>query len=160
MAAVTIHQGSYESIPAGASPGLLFVKELLPSFDSLGKPAIPVRSFFNETTKFVTNSNDPSPVGQVLQGLVKRVERLAKLYHEVHTVYDIASEDGSRTVIFEATNVRVFKKDSEQRECKVKEVTVLELKPSADGKLEAVEVRTTMENQAITQLSTQIAHGA
>ncbi|KAK6077189.1 hypothetical protein SCUP234_00867 [Seiridium cupressi] len=149
MATTSIHIGSLESIPGGASPGLLFLKELLPSWDALGKPPKPVREFFNNETSFVTNSNDPTPVGQVLQGLIKRVDRLAKLHREVTAAYDIGKEDGTRTVIFEAINSRVLKNDPSNTEVKGKEVTVLELKP-VDGKLVAVEVRTTLENHALS----------
>ncbi|KAK9772451.1 putative SnoaL-like domain-containing protein [Seiridium cardinale] len=149
MATTSIHIGSLESIPGGASPGLLFLKELLPSWDALGKPPKPVREFFNNETSFVTNSNDPTPVGQVLQGLIKRVDRLAKLHREVTAAYDVGKEDGTRTVIFEAINSRVLKNDPSNTEVKGKEVTVLELKP-VDGKLVAVEVRTTLENHALS----------
>ncbi|KAM0819209.1 hypothetical protein AB5N19_05024 [Seiridium cardinale] len=149
MATTSIHIGSLESIPGGASPGLLFLKELLPSWDALGKPPKPVREFFNNETSFATNSNDPTPVGQVLQGLIKRVDRLAKLHREVTAAYDIGKEDGTRTVIFEAINSRVLKNDPSNTEVKGKEVTVLELKP-VDGKLVAVEVRTTLENHALS----------
>lgn len=149
MASATIHIGSYQSIPAGASPGLVFLKELLPSWDALGKPPKPVREFFNNETTFVTNSNEPTPAGQVLQGLIKRVERLAKFHRDVTSAYDIGKEDGSRTVIFEAINSRVLKNDPSGTEVKGKEVTILELKP-VDGKLVAVEVRTTLENHALS----------
>ncbi|KAH8653375.1 hypothetical protein BX600DRAFT_515651 [Xylariales sp. PMI_506] len=158
MATVTIHRGLYEDIPADSSAGLLFLKELLPSYDALGKPPVPVRDFFAEGSKVLTNSNDASPIGQVLQGLIKRVERLSKLYHEGVVAYDIASSDGSHTVIFESYNIRTFKKDPEAREVRVKEVTTFELKPTGDGGLLAVEIRTVMENHAITQITNQIVH--
>lgn len=148
MATTTIHTGPLASIPSGATPGLLFLKELIPSWDALGKPPRPVREFFNNETTFVTNSNEPTPVGQVLQGLIKRVERLAKLSREISIAYDIGKEDGSRTVIFEAINSRVLKNDPSSTEVKGKEVTILELKP-VDGKLVAVEARTTLENHAL-----------
>lgn len=148
MAATSIHTGDIASIPSSATPGLLFLKDLLPSWDALGKPPKPVREFFNSETTFVTNSNDPTPVGQVLQGLVKRVDRLAKLSREVTIAYDIGKKDGGRTVIFEAINSRVLKNDPSSTEVKGKEVTILELKP-VDGKLVAVEVRTTLENHAL-----------
>ncbi|KAI1868158.1 uncharacterized protein JN550_006646 [Neoarthrinium moseri] len=159
MASASVHAGPYQSIPDSATPGLLFLKAFLPSYDALGKPPTPLRDFFSNETRFTTNSKDASPVGQVLQGFVKRVERLAKLYHEVAVAYDIGNGDGSRTVIFEGINGRVLKNDPEQRETRVKEVTVIELKP-VDGKLVAVDVRTTMENHSLTQLQRQLGVGA
>ncbi|KAH6660813.1 hypothetical protein BKA67DRAFT_549267 [Truncatella angustata] len=159
MATTSVHIGSYESIPSSASPGLVFLKELLPSWDALGKPSKPVREFFNNETVFVTNSNDPTPVGQVLQGLIKRVDRLAKLHREVSVAYDIGKEDGSRTVIFEAINTRVLKNDPSNTEVKGKEVTILELKP-VDGKLVALEARTTLENHALNVHQRKIGGGA
>lgn len=153
MAAVSIHTGGYELIPDGASPGLAFLKDMLPSYDALGKPPKPVRSFFNNESKVITNSKDVVPIGAVLQGFLKRHERLSKLHHEVLVAYDVAKPDGTHTVIVEGYNVRVLR--GSEKEIRVKEVTILELKPGPEGGLVAAEVRATIENQPLLALKAQ-----
>ncbi|KAF7531565.1 hypothetical protein G7054_g8762 [Neopestalotiopsis clavispora] len=127
MASASVHTGSIDTIPAGATPGLLFLKELLPSWDALGKP--------------------PKPVRAAGPGQARREARQV-LPHR-HGRLRHWQGGRTRTVIFEAVNSRVLKNDPGATEVKGKEVTILELKP-VDGKLVAVEVRTTLENHAMS----------
>lgn len=87
MAATSIHVGDLHSTPDSASPGLLFLKYLIPMLDSL-KPegeALALTAVMAPGATFtIDNNNPPSTTEQVLPLLLVRAQKLASFGHELH----------------------------------------------------------------------------
>lgn len=171
---VTVHNGPYTSIPPTASPGLIFLKNFLPALDSLDAERHPVSPFLTPNAAIIVGSQPAKRGSQVVPLLEVRSKHLERFRHDVHVVWDIehghsglgsgsgGMEDrnsgggkgggGRRTVMFEATNVTLFKNDPDQFEVSVKEFNVVELEPAADagrGGLVANEIRTFMDPRPV-----------
>src|SRR6516164_7729350 len=106
---VFIHYGSYESIPQNASPGLLFLKELLPRLDSLEPDAKPITLFLAPGAGFVVNGGNPSTIDVVQSMFKMRSEKLSLFRHDVKVAWDIEKSDMKRTVMYESVSVTTFK---------------------------------------------------
>lgn len=172
MAGTQIHYGPYDAIPATASPGLLFLKNLLPALDSLGpfdahgepigQPAL--IQFLAPGATFVMNGGPPIQAVDVLQMLPKRSERLSRFHHDVRVAWDIAAGDGSgkRTVMYESTSISTFKADPEAVQVKVAEFNIVELVPTTDpttgeATLKAVQLRAFLDGAPVTSRAQLIA---
>ncbi|KAH9893090.1 hypothetical protein F4778DRAFT_784547 [Xylariomycetidae sp. FL2044] len=160
MAQTTIHQGPYESIPSTASPGLLFLKELLPVLDSLEPDQAALRSLLSPDATFTSNAHPTNSLNTVLPLFARRGEKVARFHHEVSYAWDIAAEPGgsttagARTVLYESVSTTVFKGDPDANEAKVKEFNIVELAPKkAGGPLHAVALRTIMDASPVTKLA-------
>lgn len=159
MTETHIHRGPYNEIPATASPGLLFLKSLLPALDSLGPfngtPELSMYLAPNAT--FIMNSGAAIPAASILQMLPKRGEKLSKFRHDVHMAWDIAATDGSgkRTVMYESTSTSCFKLDPEAVEIKVGEFNIVELVLTEDSvtgvtELKALQLRAFLDGAPVT----------
>ncbi|EJP69865.1 hypothetical protein CRV24_008815 [Beauveria bassiana] len=180
MADVQVHCGPYESISDTASPGLLFLRRLLPALDSLGpfdardgqRPPQLVRLLAPDAT-FVMNGGPPLPAVDVLQMLPKRAERLARFRHDVRMAWDVAPRGdgygdgagaGRRTVMYESTSVSVFKADPEAVEVRVAEFNVVELvlvtdPETGEASLKALQLRAFLDGGPVTSRAQMIAAG-
>ncbi|OAA49790.1 hypothetical protein BBO_01425 [Beauveria brongniartii RCEF 3172] len=174
MTDVQVHCGPYESIPDTASPGLLFLRRLLPALDSLGpfdardgqRPPQLV-SLLAPNATFVMNGGPPLPAVDVLQMLPKRADRLARFRHDVRMAWDVACRgdgDGRRTVMYESTSVSVFKADPEAVEVRVAEFNIVELVLVADpemgeASLKALQLRAFLDGGPVTSRAQMIAAG-
>jgi hypothetical protein len=155
MAQTHIHVGSCETITPDASPGLLFLSQLLPALDSLEPDTTLLLGLLTPDCVFVINSRPPAPAEHVMGMLAMRGNMLSKFGHDVHTAWDVLNDDGSRTVLFESTSVSVFNGDPEKVEAKVKEFSILEL-VSTEGKesgapWKARELRTYMDQTPVSE---------
>jgi hypothetical protein len=133
MAQTTIHQGSFDAIPPTATPGLLWLKDYIAIVDSLDGDAGRIASFTTSEARFVFNGNVGGTTSQVAAMLGKRSEKLRAFRHEGAVAWDIAKEDGTRTVLFESTSVTEFKEDNEGTGARVAEFGVVELVKEASG---------------------------
>lgn len=155
MAQTYIHKGPYQSIPEDASPGLLFLKALLPALDSLGPfhGTPDVANYLAPNAVFIINNGGPVQAASVLGMLEMRASKLSKFGHAVEMVWDIDNADGSRTLMYESTSVTVFKEDSEGVEVKIKEFNVIELAKSVDGKglhgLQAIQLKAYLDGSPV-----------
>ena len=164
MSQVSIHRGPYTAIPADASPGLLFLRALLPELDSLGPfDGTPkLMSLLAPSAVFVINGGAPMPARDVLPMFERRAETVAEFRHEVDVAWDMARGNdgdggvGARTVMYESTSVTVCKDDPEGVEVRVRECNVLELVPAREGDGEggaagfkAVELRAFLDGAAV-----------
>ncbi|KAJ5691813.1 hypothetical protein N7462_001236 [Penicillium macrosclerotiorum] len=93
---VSIHHGSYESIPADASPGLIFLQRFMPVVDAINPGQCSITSFFTPSAPILINSNPPSSASQAVPLLHVRSRHLAHFHHKVHIAWDIdlSSETG------------------------------------------------------------------
>lgn len=146
MAETHTHHGSIDTIPSDASLGLLFLKSFLPIIDSLNFDGEALSKLLTPDATFNINHHAPMATEIVLSVLSNRSTMVAKFGHELDTVWDIAKEDGTRTVLYQSTSTTVFKDDSE--ELKVKEFNVIELVSTEDG-LKAWQLRTYMDASPI-----------
>ncbi|KAJ6443418.1 cell wall biogenesis protein Mhp1 [Purpureocillium lavendulum] len=178
MSQASIHRGSYTAIPADASPGLLFLKALLPELDSLGPfagtPAL--MSLLTPTAVFIINGGPPIPARDMLPMFERRAETVAEFRHDVDVAWDVAHESqnddddddndaaaaaagpgsGRRTVMYESTSVTVFRDDPERVEVRVREFNVVELVPTGEpggggggGAFKAAELRAFLDGAAV-----------
>ncbi|ODM15624.1 hypothetical protein SI65_08858 [Aspergillus cristatus] len=163
--AVTIHRGPYITIPANTSPGLQFLKSFLPALDCLDPISKPVAPFLHPDALVYVGSNPPSRGRQVVPLLEVRSKHLSAFHHDMEIAWDIVPEgsDGrTRTVMFQATSVTVFRNDPEQFAVRVEEFNVLELKERSrelgpgqewEGQLEldfqVVEMRTYLDARPV-----------
>lgn len=169
MADAQIHCGPYDAIPDTASPGLLFLRNLLPALDSLGpfdgddgQPDL--IHYLAPGATFIMNGGPPLQAVDVLRMLPKRGERLSHFHHDVRMAWDIAAPDdsGRRTVMYESTSVSTFRADPEAVEVKVAEFNVVELVPIADPKtgetsLKALQLRAFLDGAPVTSRAQMIA---
>lgn len=181
MTEASIHRGPYTAIPPTASPGLLFLRDLLPALDSLGPfdakpsehgaaaadqplPPPDLRQYLAPGATFIMNGGPPIQAVDVLQMLPKRSERLSRFHHDVRMAWDVAADDGSgrRTVMYESTSISTFKADPDAVEVRVAEFNVVELVPVADpatGKtsLKALQLRAFLDGAPVTSRAQMIA---
>ncbi len=169
MADAQVHCGPYDAIPDTASPGLLFLRRLLPALDSLGPfDAVDgqpdVLRYLAPGATFVMNGGPPLQAVDVLQMLPKRAERLARFHHDVRMAWDVAARDGSgrRTVMYESTSLSTFKADPDAVEVQVAEFNVVELVPIADPTtgemaLRALQLRAFLDGAPVTSRAQMIA---
>lgn len=141
MAQTTIHHGSHETIPSDASPGLVFLRDLMNAIDTLEQDPSPLPKLLVPEAKFIFNGNPPASVDQVLVTLRMRSTRLRKYKHNGDLAWDILTKDGRWTVMYEATNVLEFKEDPEGVEVKVRDFGIAELVHGDDGVWKAIEMR-------------------
>jgi hypothetical protein len=140
MAQVTIHHGSYQSIPPTASPGLLFLQAFLPVMDSLD-PSPAITPFLTPQTRFLIN--DTQLLQETLTSMHRmRSERLEVFKHDVSIAWDIQHEHG-HTVIFESVSITRFRGDTVDN--RVTEMNVWELGSEGGEELKLVEARCCMD---------------
>ena len=165
MAQTFTHVGPYEDIPPSASPGLLFLKELLPSLDSLGPFDGPpsLVDYLTPDATFIMNGGPPIAAIAAFEMLPKRAQTLSRFYHSVYRAWDIVNPDGSgrRTVMYESTSLSVFKEDPEAVEVRVSEFNIVELiesKDVADGSvsLKATQLRSFLDGSPVTERAAMI----
>ncbi|KAF7122365.1 hypothetical protein CNMCM5793_000390 [Aspergillus hiratsukae] len=174
MQQIYTHQGSYESIPSTAPPGLQFLKHFLPALDSLDPNTNPVSPFIHPDARVFVGSGPPNRGTDVVGLLNVRQRHIQYFHHEVHKAWDIGDGNGTgpRTVMFEATSGTVFRNDPDEFEVRVGEFNILELERSnSDGDehgkggsgLVAVEMRTYMDARPVqdqaARLQRQSAYG-
>ncbi|RHZ69807.1 hypothetical protein CDV55_106130 [Aspergillus turcosus] len=180
MQQVYTHEGSYESIPSTAPPGLQFLKHFLPALDSLDPKANPVSPFIHPDARVFVGSSPPNTGKAVIGLLDVRQRHIKHFHHDVHKAWDIARSDtgngtatGPRTVMFEATSGTIFRNDPEEFEVRVKEFNILELETSGSGSksqsdgddegnggfgLVAVEMRTYMDARPVQDQAARLQH--
>lgn len=170
---VTIHRGSYTTIPPGTSPGLQFLKEFMPALDSLEASSNPIASFLHPDAQVFVGSNPPNSGRQAIPLLNVRRKHLQELYHVIEVAWDIMvpgsvqeEESGpeqkpgaKRTVMFEATSSTTFRSDPDQFAVKMKEFNILELEymsgewvsqePGRGPGWQVVEMRTYMDPRPV-----------
>jgi hypothetical protein len=66
MAKTYIYHRSYENIPPIASPGLLFLRDIMPVIDSLDPDPSPLTKFLTLDAKFIFNGTSPKSTEEVL----------------------------------------------------------------------------------------------
>ncbi|KAK3191953.1 hypothetical protein K4F52_001996 [Lecanicillium sp. MT-2017a] len=159
MTETQTHKGPYCDIPANASPGLLFLKRLLPALDSLGPfdGELDLKRYLAPGATFVMNGGPAMAADGILQMLPKRSARLSKFHHDVHMAWDITATDGSgrRTVMYESTSISAFELDPEKAEVKVGEFNIVELVPVTDSvsgvtELKALQLRAFLDGAPVT----------
>jgi hypothetical protein len=160
MAQTSTHTGSYQSIPDSASPGLVFLKGLLPILDSLDPESKggPMTAALAPGATFSINGGPSLTTDQIRPMQMMRCKRVARFGHDVRAAWDVASgPGGARTVMYESVSTTVFNDDPQSTELPVAEFTVMELIPAAgtggDGiaGLRAKVMRTYMNPAAVTQ---------
>jgi len=122
----TTYTGPLASIPANASPGLLFLTAWFPVIDSLQDPG---RKTFNHlifpTTLIHNNSKPPTPLfqdpdeaaktqTQTEMKMTKRAAALKSLTRELRRAWDVEKEGGGRTVFYESINYYAFAGDESE----------------------------------------------
>src|SRR5438046_831363 len=90
---VFIHHGSYESIPQNASPGLRFLKDLMPRLDSLEPDINPTTLSLAPGASFVVNGGDPITMDAAQPMFKMRSESLSLFRHDVKVAWDIEKSD-------------------------------------------------------------------
>jgi hypothetical protein len=153
MAKVFVHDGPCDSISDDATPGLLFLKIMIPALDSLEPSVSTLSQFLASNAHFIFNGGPPATKDGVLAMLSARGDSLSDIRHDIKRAWDLEKDGGKRTLIFECVSVSVFKKDRQNTEVKVAESTVVELEPTEGGflGLAAVELRTYMDPSPIRQ---------
>jgi hypothetical protein len=143
----SIHQGSQESIPSNASPGLLFLKTFLPILDSLDDASSSIPTYVSPKAQFIMNHEPPLSVEKLSEMFSIRREMLQLFKHDVTKAWEISREGGC-TVIFESTSTTQFKDDDVELE--VAEMNVWELDGlKGDKGLKLVEARCWMDPAVI-----------
>ncbi|KAF7544918.1 hypothetical protein G7Z17_g9582 [Cylindrodendrum hubeiense] len=145
MAQTIIHRGSFASIPSTATPGLAWLKNYMPVVDSLDGDATRLSSLTTPDARFVFNGKAGVTTPQIAAMLSKRSEKLRAFRHEGAVAWDVAKEDGTRSLLFESTSVTAFKDDDDGVEARVAEFSVVELVRDGDGSWKATELRTFMD---------------
>ncbi|KAL1861756.1 hypothetical protein VTK73DRAFT_6932 [Phialemonium thermophilum] len=163
MAKTTIHSGLHSAIPSDASPGLLYLKQLLPIIDSLdGATSGPaLLAALTPDATFSVNGGNPATPDQVAAMLAGRGERVARFGHELCSAWDVEHDDGSgrRTLLYESVSTTVFRADPDATELPVYEFSVVELVPTPGGGLagyRARETRTFMNAFVVNQKAAQL----
>ncbi|KAL8289808.1 hypothetical protein RB601_005644 [Gaeumannomyces tritici] len=135
MATTSLYEGGLHSIPDSASPGLRFLKYLLPVLDSLNPEgeALALTAVMAPGATFTVNNNPPSTTEQVLPLLLVRAQRLASFGHELHRTWDVAKPGGGRTVMYESTSTTIMSEDPELQPIAVREFNVVELVAVGQG---------------------------
>jgi hypothetical protein len=133
MAKTYIYHGSHENVPPTASPGLLFLRDIMPVIDSLDPDPSPLTKFLTPDAKFIFNGTSPKSIEEVLATLRMRSTKLSKYVHEGDITWDVVNEDGTRTVMYEATCIVAFKEDPAGVEARVRNFSVNELVFGGDG---------------------------
>ncbi|KAK3385952.1 hypothetical protein B0H63DRAFT_473895 [Podospora didyma] len=161
MAAVTVHYGSYITIQKDSSPGLEFLQAFLTACDSLDIHGHGVLSdhLLHHDATFAVNNGPAVKRDQVLHMLAMRSTKVAKFGHDVHTAWDVAKDDGGRTVMYESTSFTVLKDDPEGVEVRVNEFSVIEISRSEGGQFQAVELRTYMDPAPVSSRAQQLVMG-
>ncbi|KAK0639900.1 hypothetical protein B0T16DRAFT_249358 [Cercophora newfieldiana] len=146
MVTATIHRGPYLAIQKDASPGLVFLRQFLTASDSLSTDDHKVLcNQLHPDATFTINNNPAITLDQLLPMLAMRSTKVSKFGHDVHTAWDIAEDDGGRTLMYESTSFTVFKGDPESVEARVNEFGVIELSRCSGGELKATKLRTYMD---------------
>jgi len=146
MVTVTIHRGPYLAIQNDSSAGLVFLRQFLTASDSLSTDDHKVLSDRLHPDATVTINNSPAvKPNQMLPMLAMRSTKVSKFGHDVHTAWDIAEENGARTVMYESTSFTVFKDDPDSAKVSVNEFGIIELSECDGGELKAVKLRTYMD---------------
>lgn len=173
MQQVYTHEGSYESIPSTAPPGLQFLKHFLPALDSLDPNAHPVSPFIHPDARVFVGSGPPNRGTDVVGLLSVRQRHIKYFHHDVHKAWDIGdgTATGPRTVMFEATSGTIFRNDPDEFEVRVKEFNILELERSGPGSesdsdgddegkggFVAVEMRTYMDARPVQDQAARLQH--
>ncbi|KZZ92447.1 hypothetical protein AAL_06073 [Moelleriella libera RCEF 2490] len=127
MAQTFVHRGSRESILPSASPGLVFLKFVLPALDALGpfRGTPELARFLAPNATFTMNNEPAVEASRVLRMLGMRSRGLSSFTHDLETAWDVANADGSRTVMFRSTSVTVFTADAQGVEVRIKEPDVV-----------------------------------
>jgi len=141
MAETHIHHGSHQSIPDTASPGLVFLREMMNAVDSPHQDPSPVAKLITDDARFIFNGIPATSLDDVFEKLRMRGTQLRKYVHEGEIAWDIAKADGTRTVMYEATTIVEFKEDPEGVEAKVRDFGVMEI-VLQEGSWRAKESRT------------------
>ncbi|KAK2606246.1 hypothetical protein QQS21_003294 [Conoideocrella luteorostrata] len=157
MAQTFIHYGPHHHISPTASPGLLFLKQILPALDTLGpfhgQPEL--ANYLAPGATFTINNGPPVEAANVLNMLEMRAQKLSKFGHNLETAWDIDKGDGTRTVMYESTSVTVFKEDAEGVEVRIKEFNLIELESKDTGKgwigLHAVKLVAYLDGSPVTE---------
>ena len=143
---VTIHRGLYLAIPNDSSPGLVFLQRFLTALDSLSTDDHKVISnLLHHNAAFTINNDPPIKPDQMLPMLAMRSTKVSKFGHDVHTAWDIAEDDGGRTVMYESTSFTVLKDDPQSAEVRVNEFSIIELSKCDSGELHAIKIRAYMD---------------
>ena len=146
MVTVTIHRGPYLAIHNDSSPGLCFLRLFLTASDSLSKHDHNLLSdCLHPDAAFTTNNSPAVKPDQILPMLAMRSTKVSKFGHDVHIAWDIAEDDGRRTVMYESTSFTVFKDDPQSVEVRVNEFSIIELSKCDGGELKAIKLRTYMD---------------
>jgi hypothetical protein len=160
MAQTHVHRGTYQSIPDDASPGLLFLRAILPALDSLGpfKGTPELATYLAPNATFIINNGAPVEASQVLGMLEMRASKLTSFEHVVQSAWDVDNGNGSRTVMYESASVTVFAEDKEGVQVRIREFNIIELAASSDGKgihgLHAVQLRAYLDGSPVTERAT------
>lgn len=152
MVTVTIHRGPYPAIQNDSSPGLRFLRLFLTASDSLSKDdhnLLP--NYLHPDATFTINNNPAVKPDQMLPMLAMRSTKVSKFGHDVHTSWDIAEDDGGRTVMYESTSFTVFKEDPQSAEVRVNEFSIIELSKCDGGELKAIKLRTYMDPAPVSE---------
>lgn len=159
MAATFTHLGSYGSIPADASTGLLYLKNMLPALDSLDPSPNAIVRHLSPDARFIINGGSPVPAKEILGMLEARAGKLSEFYHDVKVAWDVEKDGGKRTVMYESVSVTVLRNDPEKVEVKVPEFNIIELEPmdSSVSDLRAVELRCYMDAKPVMQRISELA---
>lgn len=121
--------GSLDDIPATTTPGLIFLKSLLPILDSTETPRQGLENLLAPSAIFINNAAPPTAAhakkepaaseegeavpNQTARKLVKRNTALQSINREIRRAWDIDNGGGHRTVIYESRNYYVFAADPE-----------------------------------------------
>jgi hypothetical protein len=137
MAKAYTHTGSYQTIPATASPGLRFLAAFLASVDSLNPANNPLGQYLSPNAVFIINGSEPTPSSTVTGMMATRNSRLKAFRHDLKQAWDIELEDGKRMVMYESISVTIFKNDVDEKAIEIAEFSTAELEP-VDGGFEGL----------------------
>lgn len=156
MAQTFIHTGTHTSIPDSASPGLLFVRYLLPILDSLDPESVAAEldNALTPDSTFTINGGQALTAEKVRPMQLMRSKKVSSFGHEVKAAWDIDLGGGARTVMYESISTTVMKQDPQALELPVPEITIIELvaTPGAGvGGYRAKSMRTYMHPASINQ---------
>ncbi|CAM6106175.1 unnamed protein product [Calypogeia fissa] len=162
MPRVFTHSGPYQEISSDSSPGLRFLKELLPALDSLEPTTNPISKYLTVSAHFITNGGNPVSADTVAAMLKMRSEKVSDFHHSVKKCWDLEREDGKRTVMYELISTTILKCDPEGKAAEIPEFNVVELEEMEGGVegLGAYELRVYMDAQPVMQRFKELAQGA
>ncbi|KAK5994508.1 hypothetical protein PT974_04985 [Cladobotryum mycophilum] len=132
-----IHNGSLDELLPNASPGLLFLKEFLTRYDSLGpfiKDATPELERLCSADTFFEVNNEKVPASQKIGMIKVRAQSggVSRIVRSIVQSKDNLLANNCRMVSFETVTTTIFQNDPPGVSVTAKEINFLTIEPCTD----------------------------